>query len=292
VTASGTDDEDTPVSDDDDAKVDVIGRFRYFIPLLYRDFPGCGSINSFGATVGYEDLPILGPNDYDYNDWVTDITGILDFTSPPSCGLERIDLTFTPQARGAVYDHAFHMRFTANTFASNGTATLTIFDHNGAVVSSSATPFNASVDNDFTIFSRTSDVFPVIANTREGSTLIHPGRTAHLTIVFDTLAPFVVPGNSLDLPHGEQLFFDPYLFVYNTSDEVHRGDFRLLNVPEATYQWPEERRRIDTVYQGIVFVPGTPPTLNFVSHWWELPHNDCVYGDGLVCSLLYLVGVK
>jgi LruC domain-containing protein len=252
----------------------------------------CGSLTSFGVTVGFEDWPITSTSDFDYNDWITDINGIVDFTAPPSCGLERLDLTFTPQARGAVYDHTFHMRFPANTFAANGTATLTIYDQNGAVLSTNVTAFDASVDNDFTVFPKSSDVFPVIANTSEGSPLLPPARTAHLTIEFDTLAPFVVPPNSLDLPHGEMLFFDPYLFVINTGDTVSRGDIRLLAVPVATYQWPEERRRIDTVYEGVEFIPGTPPMLLFQSHWWELPHNNCVFGDGVVCSLPFIPGLK
>ena len=285
VTASGSDDEDTPVEASDDATVTVIGISNYFIPLAFREGPECGILRSFGVTVGHEDLPIFGSNDYDYNDWITDIRGILDYTAPPSCGLERIDLAFTPQARGAAYDHTFHMLFPANTFPSNGTATLTIFDQNGVVLSSNVTAFNAAVANDFTIFARTSDVFPVITNTEEVLPTLPPGRTAHLTIVFDTFAPFIIPADSLELPHGERLFFDPYLYVINTADTVHRGDFRLLAVPVATYLWPEERRRIDTVYEAVDFVPGTPPMLNFQANWWELPHNDCVYGDGVLCSL-------
>ncbi len=293
VTASGTDDEGTPVSDDDDATVTVTAPFRYYLPLVLSGFEtSCSSLTSFGAMVGYEDLPISGRIDFDYNDWITYITGSFDFASRLSCGLERIDLSFTPQARGAVNDHTFHILFPANTFTSGGTATLTIYDQNGVVLSSSVTAFDASMDNDFTIFSKTSDVFPAMANTRERLTLLPPGRTARLTIEFDTLAPFVVLPNSLDLPHGQLLFFDPYLYVINTADAVHRGDIRLLTAPEATYQWPEEERRIDTVYQGVDYSPGSPPTFNFASHWWELPHNTCVFGDGVVCSLLFFPEVK
>jgi hypothetical protein len=177
------------------------------------------------------------------------------------------------------------MLFSANTFTSNGTATLTLYDQNGVVLGSVQSAFNASVDNDFTIFPRTSDVYPVLTNTIEGTPLVPAGRSAQLTIEFTTPAPFVVPDTSLDLPHGDNLFFDPYLFVINTADSVHKRDFRLLVVPQAFYAWPEERRAIYTVYQGIDFIPGTPPTINFASHWWELAHNDCVYGDGLTCSL-------
>lgn len=286
VTASGHDDENTPVSDNDDATVKVIAPQiqKVYLPIIGSS-AGCQLLGTFGVTVGYEDLQLLGSNDYDYNDWVTDIRGTLDFNNLTTCGLNRMDLVFTPQARGAVYNHAFHMHFPANTFGSDGTATLTIYDQNGAMLSSDVTPFDAAVDNDFTIFSHTSDVFPPMTNTREGTALLHPARTASLSIDFNTTLPFVAPSNALDFPHGEGLFFHPYIVILNTNDEVHNGDVRLLAVPEASYMWPEERRRIDTVYEGIEFIPGTPPTINFVSHWWELSHNDCVYGDGVICSL-------
>jgi hypothetical protein len=285
VTASGHDDENTPVSDDDDATVTVVAPeiFKVYMPLTSSS-PSCSIITSFGVTVGYEDLRILGPNDFDYNDWITDIRGSLSYNEP-TCGLEQIDLIITPQGRGAAFDHAFHMLFPADTFGSDGAATLIIYDNVGGTISSEVIPFVASEDNDFTIFPQTSEVFPPMTNTEEGTTLIRAARTARLTIDFETAAPFVIPEDTLDLPHGEEMFFNPYLFVINTGDSVGIGDLRLLEVPEASYLWPEERRRIDTVYSGIEFVPGTPPTLNFVSHWWELPFNDCVFGDGIPCSL-------
>jgi LruC domain-containing protein len=284
VTASGSDNEGTPVSDSDDATVTVVGRLRYFIPMAFRDWPGCGAISSFGMTVGFEDLTLLGSNDYDYNDWITDIRGVLDYTAPPTCGLERIDLTFTPQARGAQFDHAFHFLVPAGTFASDGTATLTRYDRNGVPISTDTVAFVASADNDLTIFPRTSDVLPIMANTTEGQH-INPAMTASLSIVFETPGPFRYTAEQLTSPHGNGLFFDPYLYVYNWDGTVHAGDVRILVVPEATYLWPEETKRIYTVYEGIEFIPGSPPTIIFAAHWWEMPYNDCVYGDGLTCSL-------
>jgi hypothetical protein len=286
VTVSGHDDEDTPVSDDDDATVTIVVPQinKMYVPIIGTSI-SCGLLSSFGVTVGHEDLEVLGRNDFDYNDWITDIRGQLDYTGEPTCGLSQISLLITPQGRGAAYDHTFHMLFPANTFISDGTATLTIYDQSGAVVSSEVMPFTASADNDFTVFSKTSDVFPPMTNTVEGTPLIRAARTARLTIDFDTAELFVIPPDNLELPHGEGLFFDPYLFIINTGDTVGRGDFRLLAVPEATYLWPEETRRIDTVYEGIEFIPGTPPIINFEPHWWEMPFNDCVFGDGITCSL-------
>jgi len=239
------------------------------------------------VTIGFEDLPATGDIDYDYNDWITDIQG------RPACApgvdsdlLQSLDLTFTPQARGAEYNHVFHFRIPPNTFGSNGTATLNTFDQDHNLISSNPIPFIASADTDITIFPLTSAVFPAMTNTREGVPLIPPARTATLSIVFDTPFPFTFNKNSLDLPHGEGLFFDPYLHIIDWNGNIHVGDFRLLTVPVATYLWPEETVRIFDVYQGITFIPGTPPTLDFVRFWWELPHNECVVGDGTKCHLL------
>lgn len=288
VTASGTDNEGTPVSDFDDATVTVIAQLRYhlYFPLISNEPPGfCRGAGSFGVTIGFEDLPVTGNIDYDYNDWITDIQG--EFTCDPTPDLiRRMDLTFTPQARGAEFNHAFHFRIPPNTFAGNGTATLNIYDQGHNLLSSSPMAFVGSADTDITVFPMTSDVFPPMTNTTEGVPPIPPARTATLSIEFDTPVPFTYSPDSLNLPHGEELFFDPYLHVIDWNGDIHTGDFRLLSVPVATYLWPEERVRIFNVYQGITFMPGPPPTLDFVPFWWELPHNECVYGDGVVCHLL------
>ena len=270
--------QDQPVSDTDDETVLLPRLFKVFLPMVGNNF-GCKVLTAFGLTIGYEDLPETGVNDFDYNDWIVDVRGKLSLSSFPTCGLQKIDLTITPQARGAVLDHKFHLVFPENTFASNGTATLTIYDQNGNPISSTPTPFVAGVPNDFTIFQKTSSVFDALTNTYESQNphLIPPRMTAKLSIVFDVPAPFTLVFEDLISEHGKDLFFDPHLDVYDTNysivDTVQREDFRLLVVPVATYLWPEEKVAIYNVYSGV------SNTLDFQTDWWLLPHNDCVYDD-------------
>jgi hypothetical protein len=110
-------------------------------------------------------------------------------------------------------------------------------------------------------------------------------RYASLDITFNNLAPFDLSKYDFNLPHGEGLFFDPYLHVINTGDTIHRGDIRMLTVPDLAYSWPEEQIRIDYAYPKVTFTPGNPPTIIFPTDWW-LDFNHCVYGDGIPCVLL------
>jgi LruC domain-containing protein len=235
------------------------------------------------VAVGYEDLTLAGGyNDYDYNDWITKIDGVATLEWVGFFGLREMTLDFTPQARGAGYDHAFHIVIPHGTFGGNGIAVLTLFDKDHNVLSVQTSAFNASADTDFVIFPKTSDVLPTYGNTIEGYPY-PPQRFANLTITFSNLAPFSLDSYDFSVPHGGGLFFDPYLHVMNTGEEVHRGDIRLLSVPTALYMWPEERIRIDWAYPDITFIAGTPPTIIFPDFWW-LHFNHCVY-DGTPCTL-------
>jgi len=53
-----------------------------------------------------------------------------------------------------------------------------------------------------------------------------------------------------------------------------------LTVPD-NWEWPEEGRAIWNVYETSV-TAGSPPT--FSPAWWEVAPNNCVYGDGIVCT--------
>jgi LruC domain-containing protein len=247
---------------------------------------------TFDVTVGFEDLPLGGgANDFDYNDWVVDIFGETNYSSNNS--LQEIGFNFNPRARGAAYDHTFHLDIPHGTFGSNGTAVLTIYDKNHQVISSQTSTFVASVDNDYVIFPKTSEVFPNLSNTSELQPYIPPNRYARLDITFNNAAPFDMSKYNLSSPHGTGLFFDPYLHVINTGDTIHRGDIRILTVPVGTFMWPEEQIRIDYAYPKVTFTPGNPPTITFPinptdptdpNNWW-MSHNTCVYGDGIPCVL-------
>ena len=255
---------------------------KIYLPLAFGQSPI--RYQGWQTAVSFEDLPLAsGANDFDYNDWVTDIDGVATFDTRANDGLSEITFVFSPHARGAAYEHAFHVVIPHGTFGSNGTAVLTLLDKDHNVLSTQTTAFVATADNDFVIFPKTSDVFPALGNTVEGYPYYPPQRYATLIITFTNLVPFNLSAYNLSAPHGEGLFFDPYLHVVNTGDNVHRGDIRMLTVPSTTWLWPEETIRIDKAYPDITFIPGNPPTITFPDNWW-LHFNHCVY-DGFPCVL-------
>ncbi len=212
---------------------------------------------------------IVNTNDYDYNDWITDIDGVTNYDPRTNNGLISMVFDFRPHARGAEYEHTFHLAIPHGTFGSDGTAVVTLFDQNHQVISSQTSTFVASADNDFIIFPNTSDVLPDLSNTIEAKPGADPQMYARLTITFNNLAPFDLASYNFDTTfHGEGLFFDPYLFVHNTGKSIHRGDNRMLTVPDTTYIWSEEQIRIDYAYPDVTFVPGNPPNFTFPNDWW------------------------
>jgi hypothetical protein len=242
---------------------------------------------SLQITLGYEDLNIEDDTiDYDYNDWVTTVDTRLQIETI-SQRLTRLEFTFIPQARGAIRSHIPHILFPANVFASDGVATLTIYDAAGDVLSSQQFDFRASQDNDFAILECTCDAFSPpghIRNTFEEQPYEPTLRSSRLTIQFDSpglFNPDFLDPARLRSPHGQGLFFDPYLVVLDHDLVIHRGDPRLLSIPDISYAWPEERVQLDQVYP---LVEGSPPDFSFADDWWT-EHNSCVYGDGIKCPL-------
>ena len=287
VTASGTDDEGTPVSDEDDATVEIIAReYKVYLPGMGFGTPyNCGLVGRAGVTIGFEDLPFSVYHDYDYNDWIVDVEA---FIFKSECNLENIDFKFTPQARGARLDHAWHMLFPANTFASDGTVTFNVYDQFGTLISTEVTAFDASVDEDFLITPSTAAVFPEPANTIELQPHVDPLFTYSLSLEFSNPEPFDFDLPQLEDPHGADLFFDPWFQVLNFpgwDGIVHQGQTKMLAVPETEYLWPEERHGVFQAYEGVHFVDTNPPDVLFDNYWWTSQHNECVYGDGIVCPL-------
>jgi LruC domain-containing protein len=285
VTASGVDDEGNPVSDSDDATVAIWkALYKIYLPSAENEKSLSGVVP---MTVGYEDLQFDREDmDFDYNDWVTNIDTKLVINEDTK-DLYRIDFIVLPRARGGKRSHAYHINIPANTFATNGTATLTIKDQNGNVISSTSTPFDASQANDYNVIPCTCDAFPVlgqIVNAIEGTAVEQSQRTAQLSIEFYSPGPFdlsYLSEENISAPHGTGLFFDPYIYVNAPEGgfEIHQGDLRLLSVPEITWMWPEERVRIDEAYPDVF---GDPPDFTFPDGWWK-NHNTCVYGDGIKC---------
>jgi hypothetical protein len=243
------------------------------------------------ATIAFEDLaiPERGRPDYDYNDWVAgiDIETSYDGDTP---NLTQVKFEVTPLARGAGYDHRFHILIPAGTFSQNGTYTL---DVTGEATDSGT--FTASADNDFVVIPDTRAALGGEThnhtNTQECEGPISATVTAVLTIDFSS--PFYHDFSqydpySGDSMHGEGLFFDPYLEVDtgagvdNQFDSaaftIHSPDSRMLTVP-SDWSWPEEGEAIWDVYTTGV-TDDDPP--DFTTGWWTSP-NDCAY-DGTPCG--------
>ena len=256
----------------------------YHVYLPFANSPTLESTSTWDVVVGYEDLPLVtGENDFDYNDWSVAIDGSLTFTSASSNLLHTFTLSFIPLSRGGIYDHTFQVRITAQTFNSNGSVEVNLYDKNHNLISKQVTPFYSSTDNTYVIFAKTSEVFPgSVINTVEGVPTASAQRYADFTITFDNPTPFIFTPDYLNQPHGGGLFFDPTMLVLNNGEQIHRGDVRLLSIPSSAYLWPEESIRIDRAYPLVVFKPGNPSDFSFPPSWWTV-HNHCVY-DGFTCG--------
>jgi uncharacterized repeat protein (TIGR01451 family) len=271
-----------PVLDEDPSTVEVSEKLYW----LYLPFGANPGFIKYNVSFGYEDLRIEEANDFDYNDWVVSVETDFNYTTidQDTINLNRVAFTLTPQARGALLAHEYHISFPPNTFGSNGTATLNLLDSGGNIIDSTLSTFNASQANDFHVFDRTSDALPPsgsLVNTTEGIGPNLAAQTAELIIQFDSTFQFTLEDFG---PHGEGLFFEPYLQVIPLTGaryNVGNGDVRTIVFPISNWRWPEERVRIDRAYPGITFV-GPPQIFTFPDGWWQV-YNSCIYGDAIVC---------
>jgi hypothetical protein len=249
----------------------------------------------YNTSIGYEDLDLSSLYmDFDYNDWITDIATDLCYYSYPNSTLFlwQLDFTILPQARGAALDHAYHIDFPANIFPSDGEAILTRYDENNNIIGVPVLqPFTANQVNQFTMVDPTSNALPgSMVNTIESEAYVNPRGYATLSIRFDT--PFFFDVSLYDPAqagneHGEKLFFQPHLFVYNNPNyEIGPGSPLMLVVPFLTWEWPEERVNIWLAYPDVIpgdlsVTPHIPPVFPLN---WTANFNDCVY-NGVPCTL-------
>lgn len=266
------------------------GVYKHWIPMAY----GSNILiepEDFQVFIGFEDLPLrLRRNDFDYNDWVVEITfSVRRLASNPDL-IDQIVFDFIPSARGSIYSHTFSMVFPANTFPSNGTSTMRLLDPSLRVIRSTTAAFTGSSRSSIEIFANSSNVYPVNqTNTFENRPIVQPLQTASLVIDFETPVAFSTSDFSITEPHGAGLFFEPQIRVLNTGDVIGQNDLRMLSVPQFQssdvqfYMWPEEYVRIDSVYTQTVFHTGNPPVIDFPENWWT-ERNNCAF-DGIPCIL-------
>ena len=248
----------------------------------------------YNTSIGYEDLGLDSVYmDFDYNDWITDIATDLCYYTIPNSGLVlwQLDFAVLPQARGAGLDHAYHIDFPANIFPSDGEAIVTIYDASNNVVGAPLVqPFLADQINQFDMVDPTSNAIPgSIVNTVEIEPFVNPQGYATLSIRFEnpfffdvTLYDPAQAGNE----HGEKLFFQPHLFVYNTPTyQIGPGNPLMLVVPFLEWEWPESRVAIWNAYPDVIpgdlsIIPKVPPVFPLD---WHANFNDCVY-NGVPCT--------
>ena len=218
-------------------------------------------------------------NDFDYNDFIfgMDMCGsyVTDY-------LVKLDLIFEARARGAAYHHDLYINIPAYTFGVNGSYTIHYFETDGTLISTITGSFEDKNDINLILFQDTWDAMPANSpgpysfsgNTVDGSG-VQDGRTTQLIITFDGyFGPDDLDIGTMNLEnmgiHAGNLFFDTYLYVTDTGEEIHTGDSRVLLAP-LTWNWPQERAAIWDVYpfnsgtnEGVT--EGNPPS--FTMHWY------------------------
>jgi len=259
------------------------------------------------ASVAFEDIPVGYPEpynvDWDYNDFVTEIKVEGIYTG---INIVSMKFTFEAQARGALFHHTQHLLIPANTFASDGTYTVSYYDASGALISKLGPAyFDPTVDIDLTIFDDTWEALPpngpineipvppykFSANTVDGSGT-ELGRTTDVSFAFTTAFPFDLAAygpSSVDT-HGEGLFFDPYLQVWVGDEwlelglgelpdwfptEIHLSNLRMLII-SVDWKWPELAAFIGLAYETVTLDPVTELPV-FPDDWYLADPTDYIW---------------
>lgn len=226
----------------------------------WPDWPESGRVS-----IAFEDLPISERDEYDYNDFITDVTVLGTYTLG---NLSKLELTSVARARGTEYHGDFNLLISAGTFGSDGTYTIEFWETDGSPMPSTSGSFTGSTDLDLVIFDNTWAAQPSW-NTYDGSP-VGPGRVTKVTLNFDTPFPF-----DLGAP-GDPLFFDIYLYIWETGEYIRFTDPRVIVAPIG-WAWPEEFAAIWTVYpynptsdEGVT--SGDPPS--FTPDWYTETPTD------------------
>ena len=233
--------------------------------------------------VAWEDLPMGGGNDWDYNDWVIELETEFVFDA---CGLYQLRIYVDPWARGAGYVHSQTMRLLVDTLGVGGEYIFIDYDKWWGYVSiSDPIPFAPGEDVEVTFFEDTWEtlppnhygddygVFAFDANTEAGYGVVH-GAKVGVQFSFDspgTLTPEALAAIPPGL-HGETTPFGMELEVWNTGQVIGNGDPRMLVIP-AWWDWPQETVAIWEVYDGVT--PADPP--QFSADWYLNPAGDGVW---------------
>ncbi|MEM7029619.1 MAG: FG-GAP-like repeat-containing protein, partial [Chloroflexota bacterium] len=162
--------------------------------------------------VAYEDLKNVGRVDWDYNDLIVEME--VRKGSTPIGGLVAIEVDYEVSTRGASFDHRFIHEIPLNT---GGQYTLVVKDANGQTAAQESGTFTNNPA--ITIFDSTKAALPPtseseLVNTPLQQTYYVTGHSAHLSLLLNDPN---VHTSTLSLPFP----WDPYIYVYDTDQEVH-----------------------------------------------------------------------
>ena len=222
------------------------------------------------VTVFFEDMIGPGQNDWDYNDFVVELESVETLADG---GVERIELSYTPLARGAGYIHELHQRVGGVT----GSWTATV-----QLEGESPQMFAGTGDVDLLVYADTRDALPPYADTSYTNTGAQPdwltGVPAKVTI--ELSSPGLNPANSFDPAPYDLYLRLPYIALENK--EIHTPDyagqteqtakpsslaggaldFAIVSRAPAQHFWPCEGYAIWTQFDMfepyVLALPGAP----------------------------------
>jgi hypothetical protein len=185
------------------------------------------------ASFGFEDLRLKekgtegnNSNDWDYNDMIFDVS---IRTSYLENKLVWMEWSFKAEEKIANFNHTVHFLISAGIFMSDGICEITYFGNAGEdVIGTEQLDFKEDSDFDVGVF--------VNENTNDAVLNDH---VTTIRITFEEGYHFDLSHygyNELDA-HATGLFFEPYLLVKGTNEEIHMGDLRVVFVPED-WEWP------------------------------------------------------
>ena len=225
-------------------------------------------------------------NDYDYNDFIVKLNIKGNYIHG---SLIELTFGFEAMARGAAYHHDLNLMIPSGTFGENGNYTLIRYDIYGNQVYSTGDTFQDSSNIDLEVF---PDTWQAIAPNPPGSDYTFSANTVdnsgtqigRKTVITFNFSGFFGPDHiilsdyTLDYigNHAENLFFDLYLHVWNTGENIHKGDSRVIAAP-TEWEWPQERAPIWEVYPfnsvtGEGVKETTPPV--FTNNWCSEPPTN------------------
>ncbi len=178
--------------------------------------PGATTVRTSDLVAYFEDMIGRGGNDWDYNDFVVQVSVTEDVSSGQ---LHSVVIDYQPKARGAGYYASFRQLIPVS---GRWTAALTHFAAGAPTVATSRTVTAGTGPADLIIYDDTRDALPPVvgayANTAPSQVGYQPGANARLELTL--LDPVQNPDGAAGAAPWDVYLHLPYVPGVN---EVHRG---------------------------------------------------------------------